>query len=119
MSTEPYKLDVKKDPSKFMRYDAGKLRYDIYPNSVLEDVIKVLMFGATKYEMDNWKKATDTKTFYNSARRHEEAWKAGEYYDAESGLPHLAHVLCNWTFAHYIEEQERKKANNGSNASNT
>lgn len=95
----------------FTKFDSDKIKYSIYPNSVLEDIIKVMMFGAKKYGMDNWKLCEDPTRYYDAGRRHEEAWKAGEHKDPESGLPHLAHALCNWTFAHYIEEQKRKKAN--------
>lgn len=94
----------------FKKYDSGKLEYDMFPNSVLEDVIKVMMYGAyTKgYEKNNWMKCEDVTRYYNALRRHTEAWKAGEYIDPESGLPHLSHALCNLVFMHYLEQHKEK-----------
>ena len=94
----------------FKKYDAGKLEYDMFPNSVLEDVIQVMMYGAyTKgYDKNNWMLCEDTNRYYNALRRHTESWKAGEYFDPESGLPHLSHALCNMVFMHYLEQQKRK-----------
>lgn len=103
----------------FTKFDAGKIRYSIYPNTVLEDVIKVMMYGAQKYAVDNWKQCEDLNRYYDAARRHEESYKAGEYLDPESGLPHLAHAICNWTFMHYIEEQKRKKDNDANSTGKT
>lgn len=102
---------MKKSVSKeFKKYDSGKLEYDIFPNSVLEDIIKIMMYGAyvKGYEKDNWKKCTDNMRYYNAARRHVEAWRAGEYFDEESKYPHLAHAICNLVFMHYLEEEKRK-----------
>jgi len=93
----------------FTKFDAGKIKYSVFPNSVLEDVIRVMMFGANKYGMDNWKLCEDPTRYYDAGRRHEESWKSGEKFDPESGLPHLAHAICNWVFAHYIDSQERKE----------
>lgn len=105
--TGPYEKAYK----EFMKADSGKIEYDLFPNNVLELIIKVMMFGAKKYERDNWKKA-DAKgliRYYNAARRHDEAHMAGEYYDVESGLPHLAHKLCNDVFRLYLEERNRNE----------
>lgn len=96
----------------FKKFDSGKLEYDMFPDNVLQDVVKIMMYGAyTKgYEKDNWKKCTDINRYYNALRRHTEAWKAGEYYDVESGQPHLAHALCNLVFMHYLEERKKSDA---------
>lgn len=100
------------DTDTFKKYDTDKLRYDMIPNNVMELWIKVMMYGAfTKgYGLNNWKKATteeDLLRYYNAGRRHDEAHQAGEYLDKESGLPHLAHLLCNIAFRLYLEEEKR------------
>jgi len=90
----------------FIKYDSGKLDYDILPHGPIEDVIRVMMFGAEKYERDNWKKCKNIKSYYNAARRHMESWRRGEYFDDESGIPHLAHAMCNLVFMHYLSSNE-------------
>ncbi len=96
----------------FKKYDSEKLRYDLLPNNIIEDVVKVMMYGAfTKgYGIGNWMLANtdeDLTRYYNAERRHIEAYRKGEYIDPESGLPHLAHALCNIMFLHYLEERKR------------
>ena len=91
----------------FTKHDDDKIRYDMFPDNVLTDICKVLMFGAKKYEENNWKKCTDLTRYYNASRRHVEAWRTGEYYDNDSKLPHLAHALCNLMFMHYLEEEKQ------------
>lgn len=96
----------------FKKFDTGKLRYDMIPNNVLELWIKVMMYGAFDkgYGVDNWKLAKtdeDLLRYYNAGRRHDEAHRAGEYLDPESGLPHLAHKLCNDAFRLFLEEEKR------------
>jgi hypothetical protein len=52
-----------------------------------------------KYAPDGWRTVPDAKARYTAALgRHFNAWRSGEEIDPESGLPHLAHVLCNAVF---------------------
>ena len=51
--------------------------------------------------VDNWKKFTKQETdenCYDSMMRHIQAWRGGETHDVETGLPHMAHVMCNALF---------------------
>ena len=78
-----------------IKYDDNKPRYDLVPWSVFEDSVRVLGFGAKKYEVDNWKKVHDAKHRYIAAAfRHLVARSEGEILDPESGLPHTAHAIC-------------------------
>ena len=82
-----------------LKYDDNKPRYDLIPKQPLEDIAKVLTFGAGKYSDDNWKKVESGRARYYSATiRHIEAWRAGENLDSESGLPHLAHAMATLMF---------------------
>jgi len=83
---------------KFTKLDLGKLRYDLVPPSVIEDIAKVLTFGAAKYSANNWKQVDDPARYLAALYRHLEAWRAGEITDPESGLSHLAHAACNIAF---------------------
>ena len=65
------------------------------PWSALSHVVDVLMFGALKYERDQWQLVPDGERRYLAAAfRHLTAYSDGELLDQESGLPHLAHAVC-------------------------
>ncbi len=75
--------------------DDGKDRHDLIPVSALEQIVKVLNFGAAKYDDHNWTKVPNLDArYYAAAQRHLTAWRKGELVDADSGLPHLAHAGC-------------------------
>ncbi len=77
------------------KFDGGKLEYGLLPPHALEETVKVLTFGAQKYERDNWQKVPDSKRrYYDALQRHLWAWKRGEQLDPESGIHHLAHAMC-------------------------
>ena len=84
--------------------DLGKLRYDLLPVQPLEDVVKVLTFGARKYADNNWQLVPEAKARYTAAlMRHFELWRKGELLDLDSHLPHLAHVACNALFLAWFD----------------
>lgn len=77
------------------KFDGGKLQYGLLPPSALKETVKVLTFGAQKYEIDNWKRVPDAeRRYFDAAMRHLWAYKEGEQLDPETGLSHLAHALC-------------------------
>ena len=81
--------------SEGRKFDGGKLEYGLLPPFALEETVKVLTFGAQKYERDNWQKVPDSKRgYFDALQRHIWAWKQGEQIDPESGLHHLAHAMC-------------------------
>jgi len=53
---------------------------------------RVYGFGAEKYDRHNFRKGYAWSLSYDAMQRHIEASLAGEDYDPESGLPHMAHV---------------------------
>lgn len=78
-----------------IKHDQDKIRMDLIPFGPLEDIAKVLTFGAKKYAPDNWKHVPDAVARYEAAMlRHISAYKKGEMMDPETGLPHLAHAGC-------------------------
>lgn len=62
----------------------------------MEEVAKVLTFGARKYAPDNWRKLDNLRARYiGAALRHiTEELKEPAHKDAESGLDGLAHAIC-------------------------
>ena len=78
--------------------DLGKLRYDLIPVKPLEDIAKVLTYGAKKYGDRNWEQGIAWNRVYGAIQRHLNAFWAGEDIDPESKLPHLAHAGCEIMF---------------------
>jgi hypothetical protein len=80
--------------------DAGKVRLDLLPFAALEDVARVLEYGAKKYSPQGWRHVADGHDRYVAAAlRHLHAYAGGEATDRESGLSHLAHAACSILFA--------------------
>ena len=76
------------------KFDQNKLRWDLFPADAAEEIIKVLMFGAKKYDDWNWSKGIKFSRLFAAIMRHMWAWFHGETNDPETGLNHLAHAGC-------------------------
>lgn len=82
-----------------LKYDDGKLRYDLLDPILAEGVARVLTFGVQKYADNTWQTVKPFKDrYYAALMRHIVAWRKGEYLDSESNIPHLAHAACNLYF---------------------
>lgn len=91
-----------------VKHDAGKLDLTLIPPALLEEVAKVLMHGARKYDRHNWTKVPDAPHRYAAALlRHVLAWQKGESHDPESGRHHLAHAACCIAFLLAFEQAGR------------
>jgi len=86
-----------------LKYDTGKLRWDLLPIDCVEDVVKILSFGANKYGPNNWQGVEEDR-YYAALMRHLSASRQGELNDEESGLSHLAHAMCNVVFLLWFEK---------------
>ena len=87
------------DSTAGRKFDGGKLEYGLVPPLALKEMVKVLTFGAQKYERDNWQRVPDSKRrYFDALQRHLWAWKEGEELDPESGIHHLAHAMCCLAF---------------------
>jgi hypothetical protein len=92
---------------KGIKYDEGKLRWDLLPLNEVEDIVKVLTHGAKKYAPNNWRKVEDPRSrYYAAAMRHLASWRRGELVDPESGIPHLAHAGCNLLFLSFFDNED-------------
>lgn len=96
------------------RYNCGKVDLSLIPLSTLRDEARVWMYGEKKYARFNWMKGMPWSVPFACALRHLEAWQRGEELDAESGLPHLAHAMCNLRMLTlyaetYLEGDDRPK----------
>jgi len=82
-----------------LKYDGGKLPWELLPEDALEQVVRVLQFGAQKYAPRNWEKGIAYTRVYGAIRRHLVAWLKGEELDPETRISHLAHAACEILFA--------------------
>ena len=90
-----------------MKFDTEKDMWELVPFEVLDDLVKVLTYGAKKYEPNNWQKlANGEERYFAALMRHLSAWRRNELVDPESGLPHLSHALCNLVFLCWLGQQK-------------
>lgn len=80
------------------RYNDSKPQLSYIPLDFLSDAARVLEFGSRKYSRNNFRLGMTTNSLLDSLLRHVAALQSGEEIDSESGLPHVAHILCNAIF---------------------
>ena len=82
--------------NKGLKYDDGKLRWDLLPLKEIEDIVRVYTEGAKKYEANSWQNLPDGYNRYKAAMfRHLLAFETGHEVDEETGCLHLAQVAWN------------------------
>ncbi len=95
------------DVTKGLKYDQDKPRYDLLPANAIDELAKVLTFGAEKYAPNSWQSVEDGLNRYRAALlRHTFAIQRGELVDSESGLPHAAHAMCCAAFIVELEKMQ-------------
>ena len=97
------------NPDEGRKHDTGKLRWDLLPIDIIEQVVDILTYGAAKYDPNNWQKV-DTKRHYAALMRHLSAWRQGEEFDKESDRTHLAHALCDLIFIAWQEKHKTRES---------
>lgn len=96
-----------------IKFDNGKADWSLMPFEAVEEINKVLEFGAAKYSAHNWKTGEGFKytRVLNSLLRHVFAFMRGEDNDPESGLSHMAHAGCNVLFILYYLKHKARYVN--------
>src|SRR6185312_9217200 len=89
-----------------VKYDGGKIRYDLIPPEALEELAKVYTFGANKYADRNWEKGISFSRVFGAMMRHSWAWFRGQDNDDEHKLNHLSSVA--WCAFALMTYQRRK-----------
>ena len=89
------------------KFDSHKLDWTLLPIKAVEKVVKVLEFGARKYDRDNWQKVARPR-YVAAAWRHLAALTGGELKDPESGQHHAAHLACCCLFIIWIDLETSK-----------
>ena len=102
-----------------IKFDAQKPRMDLLDGHAIEQLARVLTFGAQKYDAHNWRKGIGKSRLIAAALRHLFAYLRGEDRDPESGLSHVAHAMCCCMFLvgleHRPELDDRYKENKNDN----
>jgi hypothetical protein len=74
--------------------DTGKLPYHLLPSDAIEEIVKVLDFGAARYAPRNWERGMAWSRPFSALMRHMWAWWRGQETDPETDYSHLAHAGC-------------------------
>jgi hypothetical protein len=94
-----------RSPDGPLKFDEGKLDLALVECWVEEELCKVYTIGLKKYHKGSWKKfdLEQARELVSPAKRHLNAYRKGEYYDPETGLPHLVQAAWNLLTIHYHE----------------
>ena len=101
-----------------IKFDQGKPRMDLIDPTAMNELAKVLTFGAQKYAAHNWRKGLHKSRLLGAALRHLFAYLGGEDKDPETGLSHAAHAMCCCMFILGLEhrtdlDDRHKEVTNG------
>ena len=94
--------------------DKGKIRPTLVPTDAIIGIARIREYGCNKYPEggeDNWMKVEPIR-YVDALLRHALEFKDDPFgVDAESGLPHLWHIGCNYAFLCklYADEFEEYK----------
>ena len=85
-----------------LKYDAGKLRFDLIPPYALEKLAFVYTIGAAKYGDNNWLKGMNRGRIVAAMLRHINAWQRGVTVDPDDSQHPLASVAwCAFALMEY------------------
>lgn len=89
-----------------MKFDDNKIKLELIPLETINEIGKVLTFGAKKYKENSWQNLDKFEDrYFGACLRHLIAHRTGEKIDNESNLPHLSHTITNLIFLLWKELQ--------------
>lgn len=88
-----------------MKCDKNKDMWELAPWESFEQIIKIMTYGAKKYEPDNWKNV-EINRLISAFMRHLVQWIKGEIIDKESGFRHTSHMATNAVFINFIDMRD-------------
>jgi len=103
-------MKMKPNDQGGIKYDGEKPDYSLVPFKSMDEVVKVLTYGAAKYDRFNWEKV-EPRRYQAAALRHISAYMQGEKIDPESGINHLAHAVCSLLFLTDFDLKESREIN--------
>lgn len=87
-------MSKKDTKSEGIKHDQQKIRWDLVPFDAVNEIAKVLTFGAEKYAARNWEKGMNWSRAFGALQRHLTRWFHGQDKDKETRLTHLANAGC-------------------------
>lgn len=99
-------IDTKQTAQWGVKFDDGKIRYDLLPPEFLEATADILAFGANKYGERNWEKGMNWSRAFAALMRHMWAWWRGQNVDEETRKSHLWHAACCLAFLITYEQRD-------------
>ena len=111
LSQPSYEAQLATEPEvKDLKYDQGKLRFDLILPEFEEGMAKIMTMGAAKYAPNSWQNVEGAEDrYYAALKRHINQYGKGEGFDEESKESHLLHAACNLMFLYYFEEKHKGK----------
>jgi hypothetical protein len=92
--------------SEGIKYDQDKPDYSLLPFGPVDDIVKVLTYGAKKYDRFNWSKV-ERHRYEAACLRHISAYLQGEKLDPETDISHLAHAATSLIFLMEFDKKEK------------
>lgn len=86
-----------------IKHDQEKVRLELISPIAINELGKVLTFGAKKYASHNWRAGLARSRLLGAALRHILAYLGGEDKDPETGLSHIGHAFCCLMFILELE----------------
>ena len=77
-----------------VKHDQEKPDFSLLSPFALEEIAKVMTYGARKYSPNNWRGGFKYTRILAAVMRHLNSYQKGELTDPETGLSHLAHASC-------------------------
>ena len=87
-----------------VKNDLLKPDWSLIDLSIVEEMAKVLTYGANKYDRHNYDKV-EPHRYLAALMRHITAWQQGEVTDKESGFHHLSHAMTNLHILMRLEDK--------------
>jgi hypothetical protein len=93
----------RKKMTRAKRFNSGKPRLDLLPLDLLTGLSRVLEYGEGKYGRNNWRQGAPATEQVASLLRHLQPIMEAlnddnsreQFFDPESGMPHVDHILFN------------------------
>lgn len=100
------------------KLDAGKPQWWLFAPlwKPLEQVVRVLEHGVVKYSVHNWQCVKDPDgthpihRYSDAVQRHAIDYQEGKRFDKDSGLPVLAHLVCDALFLLWFDLEAQSEA---------